>query len=107
MNPHTLLKKTKKKQQTFIQNDESSLPWWLANCLIAQEAAPYAITGIEEGLCNCYAPNWGIAVSTHPSRRLQGRLLLFEDWGRQGKYTPGSPEHQATSHIRLAATTGE
>lgn len=107
MNPHTLLKKQKKQQQTFIQNDESSLPWWLANCLIAQEAAPYAITGIEEGLCNCYAPNWGIAVSTHPSRRLQGRLLLFEDWGRQGKYTPGSPEHQATSHIRLAATTGE
>lgn len=43
----------------------SQSPWWLASSLITQEAAPFAITGIEEGFCNCYAPNWGIAVSAH------------------------------------------
>lgn len=48
----------------------SRSPWWLARSLITQEAALFAITGIEEGWCNCYAPNWGIAVSAHPSRLL-------------------------------------
>lgn len=48
----------------------SRCPWWQASSLIAQEAAPFAITGIEEGCCNCQAPNRGIAVSTHPSRLL-------------------------------------
>lgn len=35
------------------RGDEAGLPGGRLACLIAQEAAPFAITGIEEGCCNC------------------------------------------------------